>query len=98
MATRNGNNFGAIIISGNTRLSAKSRQAVDALRTVRQVFDELNDALGQRSPSGQGTDWSFIESEFGLELGTGQDFYNLMTKVNDALNVNDVKKALKQLS
>ena len=77
-------------ISTNTskRLGADLRQAVHALKEVRSDFRELKAVMETMI---DGTNYTLLETEFGLATGTGQTTYNLvsgsLTDMEDA-NIN----------
>lgn len=85
----------AILLSEATRLSRETRACVEQLRDTHDRMSKLHDALEARTTQGS---WSFIESEFGLQAGDGQSFYNLMAGAWAALQVSDVTSLLSRVS
>lgn len=77
-------------IATNTskRLGADLRRAVHALKEVRSDFRELKAVMETMI---DGSDYSLLETEFGLPTGLGDDTYNLvsgaLTDMEDA-NIN----------
>jgi hypothetical protein len=77
-----------IPINTSVRLGASLRRAVDLLTTAR---DQLADLKAAMDTQVNGTDYSMVESQFGLQTGQGQTLYNLVAGVvSDQTGFNTV--------
>ena len=85
----------AITLNEGTRLSREVRAMVDQLRDVNNRITKIHDALDARVVSGS---FDYIEKEFGLEIGTGEAFYNLASGSYAAFQKSDILELLRRVS
>ncbi len=83
-----------IVIGTETRLAAELRQAVRNLVQAWQQIDHIKDIMDTQAAA---SDFSLIESQFGLPAGKGETVYNLVAGVRQKLNAADVKAIMAQL-
>jgi hypothetical protein len=72
-----------ISIDTTKRLGGQARGAVDQLQAAKQALAKLKAIMDTQidlAPSP--ADYSLVESQFGLQAGKGQTFYNLVAGVN----------------
>jgi hypothetical protein len=74
-----------ITVNRSKQLGSSLVQAADILRQLRELVDKLNDAVGHNFTGG---DYSLMETNFGLNTGTGANAATLIGLVNDILNTN----------
>jgi hypothetical protein len=65
-------------ISTSTRLGASLRRAVDTLESAKQQLENLKAVMETQI---SGSDYTLVESQFGLQAGQGQTAYNLVAGV-----------------
>lgn len=68
-----------IAINAGQRLGASARQAVDQLRQAKEALAKLKTIMDTQVDV---ADYSLVESQFGLQAGKGQTFYNLIAGAN----------------
>jgi hypothetical protein len=71
-----------IPINTGQRLGQQLRTAVDQLQAARQALQKLKATMDTQI---NGSDYSMIEAQFGLQAGQGQTLYNLVAGGNTDL-------------
>jgi hypothetical protein len=69
----------------NNRFGRALAETVDDIITVRARVNRICSALDSMQ-YGSPADWERVESEFGLAVGKGADFYALMSALRTKLN------------
>jgi hypothetical protein len=78
-------------VNTSTRLGADLRRAVDQLRDVRDRLERLKNILDTQV---DGTIYTLVESQFGLQAGDGQTAYNLVAGAFAAVDVAAVQQLI----
>jgi hypothetical protein len=83
-----------INIDSTKRLGSDLRQAVNYGTSFEQQLDKLQDVMETMI---DGTDYSRLETEFGLATGKGETVYNLVTGALAALRTGDLAGVIARL-
>jgi hypothetical protein len=83
-----------ISVNTGTRLGLDIRGAVDSQRSTLDRLKRLKAIMDQQT---DGTDYTQIEAQFGLQAGTGQRTYNLVAGCVAAINLPAVTTFLDYL-
>lgn len=74
-----------IAVNRTKQLGNSLVRAADMLRELRELIDKLKDAADH---SNDGTTFTLLETNFGLEAGKGANANTLLGLVRDILNTN----------
>lgn len=74
-----------IVVNRSKQLGNSLVRAADLTRELRELIDKLNDAVGH---SFAASDYSVMESNFGMVTGAGANAATLIGLVNTILNAN----------
>lgn len=78
-------------INTGQRLGAQLRNAIDQLQSAKQALSKL---LAIANTQVNGSDYSMVETQFGLTTGQGQTTYNLIagtnTDLGNSTNVSEI--------
>ena len=80
-----------IAIDTTQRLGSDARREIDRLRASLEGMSQLTDILPTMI---DGTDYSLLETQLGLETGEGETFYNLFVGAQAAIDVSAVTQLL----
>jgi hypothetical protein len=83
-----------ISIDSTKRLGSELRQAVNYGTAFEQQLDKLKDIMDTMI---DGTDYSRLETDFGLATGKGETVYNLVTGSLTALRTGDLAGVIARL-
>jgi flagellar capping protein FliD len=74
-----------ITINTGQRLGQQLRSAVDQLQTAKQALAKLKAIMDTQVSV---SDYSMVESQFGIQAGQGQTCYNLVAGINTDLGAS----------
>ena len=80
-----------ITVDQSKRLGIRLRRLIDLQRETLQLNEQLKDIMEAQIP---GSDYSVVETEFGLPTGKGETTYNLVSGMYSAVNVSAVNQAI----
>jgi hypothetical protein len=83
-----------ISIDSTKRLGSELRQAVNYGTSFEQQLDKLKDIMDTMI---DGTDYSRLETDFGIATGKGETVYNLVTGALAALRTGDLAGVIARL-
>jgi hypothetical protein len=83
-----------ISIDSTKRLGSELRQTVNYGTSFEQQLDKLKDIMDTMI---DGTDYSRLETDFGLATGKGETVYNLVTGSLTALRTGDLAGVIARL-